>query len=161
MTDDNTSDLRTDTREHFVLDAVCEALQNTHPNNTSATYDDPEFVEAVADHAAYRSTKTDTIDDMTVPEARDIIDRLIAQGELRVVTDDLWLDDKVTLAPKHRTTDDTGEEDVRGHCYWCGGPLPDGGSIKVQVNEGDPKRETCAECFRDWPPDQLGDADDE
>lgn len=40
-------------------------------------------------------------------------------------------------------------------CYWCGGNLADGGSIKVQMNEGEPKRETCPDCFRDWPPEEV------
>lgn len=44
------------------------------------------------------------------------------------------------------------------HCYWCGGETADGGSIRIQMNEGEPKRETCPDCFRDWPPEEV-DAD--
>jgi hypothetical protein len=40
-------------------------------------------------------------------------------------------------------------------CYWCGGDVADGGSIKVQMNEGEPKRETCPDCFRNWPPEEV------
>ncbi len=45
--------------------------------------------------------------------------------------------------------------DTVGHCYWCGGELAEGGSIKVQVDEDDPLRETCPDCFRDWPPEGV------
>jgi len=46
--------------------------------------------------------------------------------------------------------DRAGEE-----CYWCGGNLADGGSIRVQMNEDEPLRETCPDCFRDWPPEEV------
>jgi hypothetical protein len=42
----------------------------------------------------------------------------------------------------------TGDE-----CYWCEGDLAEGGSIRIQLNDGEPKRETCPDCLRDWPPD--------
>ena len=38
-------------------------------------------------------------------------------------------------------------------CYWCGGEPADGGTIKIQLNEGEPKRQTCPDCFREWPPE--------
>ena len=44
-------------------------------------------------------------------------------------------------------------------CYWCGGGLAESGSIKVQMREGEPKRETCPGCLREWtegnPPDEV------
>jgi len=40
-------------------------------------------------------------------------------------------------------------------CYWCGGDLAEGGNIKIQVNEDEPKRETCPDCLREWPPEGL------
>lgn len=42
-----------------------------------------------------------------------------------------------------------------GHCYYCGGDLPEGGSIRVQMNEGEPEREICVDCFKDWPPEGV------
>lgn len=46
-------------------------------------------------------------------------------------------------------------------CYWCGGETAEGGSISIQLNEGEPERETCPDCFRDWPPEHpdLPDTD--
>lgn len=44
-------------------------------------------------------------------------------------------------------------------CHWCGGDLADGGSITVQMNEGEPDRETCPDCLRDWPPEQVKEAE--
>lgn len=40
-------------------------------------------------------------------------------------------------------------------CYWCGGEPVEGGTIKIQLNEGEPKRETCPECFNNWPPEEV------
>lgn len=40
-------------------------------------------------------------------------------------------------------------------CHWCGGDLADDGSIRMQMNEGEPKRETCPDCFRNWPPEEV------
>jgi hypothetical protein len=40
-------------------------------------------------------------------------------------------------------------------CYWCGGEPADGGTIKIQMREGEPKRETCPSCFRNWPPEEV------
>jgi len=40
-------------------------------------------------------------------------------------------------------------------CYWCGGDVAEGGSIKAQISEDEPLRETCPDCFRDWPPDEV------
>lgn len=45
-------------------------------------------------------------------------------------------------------------------CYWCGGDVADTGSIKILMNEGEPKRETCPDCFRDWPPEGVAEGDD-
>lgn len=46
-------------------------------------------------------------------------------------------------------------------CYWCGSEPAEGGTIKMQLNEDEPKRETCPDCFRNWPPDEVqeGSAD--
>lgn len=49
----------------------------------------------------------------------------------------------------------TEDQHSAGHCYWCGGETADSGSIRVQMNEGEPERETCPDCFRDWPPEGV------
>lgn len=56
-------------------------------------------------------------------------------------------------------TEDAKQQKRTGHCYWCGGETADGGSIRIQVNEGEPKRETCPGCLRDWPPEQINEGD--
>lgn len=45
--------------------------------------------------------------------------------------------------------------DGTDRCYWCGGDTAKGGSIKVQMRDGEPKRETCPDCFREWPPEEV------
>jgi hypothetical protein len=50
-------------------------------------------------------------------------------------------------------------ERVGDDCYFCDGELAEGGSIKVQMESGEPKRECCPDCFRNWPPDGVPQAD--
>lgn len=87
-------DLRTDSRRNFVYDAVKQALNG---DAKIGTYDDPEWIEAVADHAAYLSMKVDDIEEFSVREARLEIDELINEWELDVVTNDFWTERKVTI----------------------------------------------------------------
>lgn len=88
------SKLSTESRGAFVFDAVKQALNNEQKHGT---YDDPEFIEAVADHAAYCSMKVDGIDEFEVRDARIEINELVGRGKLRLVTHDFWTEDKVTL----------------------------------------------------------------
>lgn len=57
----------------------------------------------------------------------------------------------------HGPTAMSGKEIERASdvCHWCGGDLAEGGSIRIQMNEGEPMRETCPDCFRDWPPEEV------
>lgn len=50
---------------------------------------------------------------------------------------------------------ESGVSRASDECYWCGGDLAEGGSIKIRMNPGEPKRETCPDCFRDWPPEEV------
>lgn len=54
-------------------------------------------------------------------------------------------------------TSEPAVDRVDEECYWCGGEPADGGSIQVQMRDGEPKRETCPDCFRDWPPEEVDD----
>lgn len=81
--------------QQVVLELVEEALNGENPHGD---YDDPCFVEHLTDHVAYRTNKMDDTDEITMGEARRHINELVAAGKLRRVTDDMWMDDKVTKA---------------------------------------------------------------
>lgn len=92
------TDIPTDDTNELVLALVREALNNEHPNaGKFGGYDDPEFIETLADHVAYRSGKIDDAPEVRMRDARDLISNLAFQGELEFVTDDMWKDDKVTI----------------------------------------------------------------
>jgi hypothetical protein len=88
-----------DEQPEFAYDKIAEALNGENPlAEKLGSFDDPVWVESMADHAAYRSGKTDAVAEITVREAWELIDALVFQERLQRVTDDMWRDDKVTLA---------------------------------------------------------------
>lgn len=95
----NETDTQNVEGKHAVtLELVEEALNGENPlADKFGEYDDPAFIESMTDHVAYRTSKMDDVEEIDMAEARRVIDNLAFRGHLRRVTNDMWMDDKVTL----------------------------------------------------------------
>lgn len=59
--------------------------------------DDAAWVHVLTDHVAFETDNEDGAEFIDEREAEDIIRRLQFRGHLQFISDDMWMDDKVTL----------------------------------------------------------------
>jgi hypothetical protein len=89
-----------DDEDLLILQLVQEALNDESPlGDKFGVFPDPAWIESVADHVAWRTGGMDGVEEIRMDEARRKIDNLAFRGKLDRYTDDMWMDDKVSLPP--------------------------------------------------------------